>query len=82
MEVEDEGGGRDAAAAAIAAARDEEAVSRTRASYGYDHLYVEWFIWVGANGGLSYERCHQAAAAALQLDPSRWRWPRAPGAPT
>lgn len=61
------GAGRDAAtAAALDAAADEAAISGTRASYGYRHLYVEWFIWAKANLRLSDERCHEVAQAALQ----------------
>ncbi len=60
-------GGRDTAAvAARDAAADEAAVSRTRASYGHRHRHVEWFIWAQANLGLTSERCHEAAEAAVQ----------------
>ncbi len=61
------GSDRDAAAmAGYEAARDEAIKRHIRASYGSRHRYVEWFIWVRVNLGLPYERCHEAAEAALQ----------------
>jgi hypothetical protein len=61
------GGGRRAAAvAANSAARYEETLRQTRASYGYRHRDVEWFIRVGADQGVTDERCHEAAQAALE----------------
>jgi len=65
--VEAGGGDRDAAAAAaLRAAADLETVRRTRAGYGYRHLYVEWFIWIKTTRRLSDARCHEAAASALR----------------
>jgi hypothetical protein len=64
------GGGHDAAAAAARnAASDETAISRTRRSLGYRHLYVEWFIWARVNRRLCEERCHEVARSALQRCP-------------
>src|SRR5690242_14225117 len=61
------GGDRDAAVmAACEAAQDEATQRQIRASYDSRHRYVEWFIWVQANLGLPYERCHEATEAALQ----------------
>jgi hypothetical protein len=61
------GRGRDnAAVAARDAAMDEAAIGWTRASYGSDHRYVEWFIWAKDNLRLSDTRCHEAARAALE----------------
>ncbi len=61
--------GNDSQAAAIAAraaACDGDALGQTRASYGSNHRYVEWFIWAQAHLGLPDERCHEAVRAAFQ----------------
>lgn len=61
-------GGEPAAAlaAALDAVGDEATIRRTRDTYGYRHLYVEWFVWAAANWGLCDACCHAVAQTALR----------------